>query len=227
MPRASAPRRPPPAPPRTAPKQARTSPPGAAGAARRRPPAPGPAPTLVDGVRMPPGVPRRPVAPLRPADVNPRLHSPAQIEALVAAIREYGFLVPVVVDGDGKLVAGHARLEAAARIGLREVPWIDAAHLSPAQRQAYLIADNQLGLAASWDEVTLGALVQQLQADNVELLATLGFTQEELDALVAETTAAAPETFRSYDETVETGYQCPQCGFEWSGSPKPKASAAS
>jgi ParB-like nuclease domain len=214
-------RRPAPGAARTAPKQPRPGPPEPPGAVRRRRRAPGPAPELVDGVRLPPGLPRRPVAGLRSADVNPRLHSPAQIDALVAAIREYGFLVPVVVDGDGKLVAGHARLEAAARIGLRVVPWIDAAHLSPAQRQAYLIADNQLGLAASWDEVTLGALVQQLQTDNAELLATLGFTEEELDALLADATAAAPEAFRSYDESVETSYQCPQCGFEWSGQPKP------
>lgn len=172
---------------------------------------------------MPPGVPRRLVAALRPADVNPRLHSPAQLAALQAAIREYGFLVPVVVDADGKLLAGHARLEAAAGIGLSEVPVIDATHLSAAMRQAYLIADNQLAVASTWDEATLGQLLAQLQVDNAELLATLGFTPEELEELLT-VDEPAPENFRAYDESVETSYQCPHCGFEWSGSPKPKTS---
>jgi ParB-like chromosome segregation protein Spo0J len=171
---------------------------------------------------MPPGVPRRAVASLRPADVNPRLHSPAQLAALQESIREFGFLVPIVVDRAGKVVAGHARLAAAAALGLSQVPWIDAAHLSDAMRQAYLIADNQLAIAATWDEATLGTLLAQLQRDNAELVRTLGFTPEELAELLAVGEPPGPDAFPSYDESLQTSYQCPQCGFEWSGQPKPK-----
>ena len=175
---------------------------------------------------MPVGIPRRPLTALRGTVGNPRLHAPAQLEALAASIRTFGFLAPLVVDADGAVLAGHARLAAATALGLREVPVVVEQWLTPAQRRAYLIADNQLTVASAWDEPALAAWLVELQAANAELLGTLGFAPEALAALLAsaERTAAAEReaTFPAYDGTITTAYQCPSCGFEWSGSPKPK-----
>jgi hypothetical protein len=177
---------------------------------------------LVDGVRMPVGIPRRPIRSLRETRGNPRLHAPAQLDALAQSIQQFGFLAPIVVDRRGSILAGHARLAAARQLGLRELPVVIETWLTPAQRQAYLIADNQLTVAGSWDDEALTTLLAELQA-HAELLPALGFPPEQLAELLAtaaagaaaEAGAAPGPAFPSYDDaTMETSYQCPSCGFE-------------
>src|SRR3954452_16646392 len=93
----------------------------------------------------------RPVAELLPYARNARTHSKQQIEQLVASMREFGFTNPILVDAGGGIIAGHGRVLAAQKISLREVPTIELTDLTPAQRQAYVIADTQLALNAGWD----------------------------------------------------------------------------
>ena len=95
---------------------------------------------------------RWPIERLRPRATNPRTHSDRQVVQLSASILEFGWTNPILVDADGNIIAGHARLQAAQKLQMREVPVIVLSHLSEAQRRALVIADNQLALNAGWDE---------------------------------------------------------------------------
>src|SRR5450432_295231 len=92
---------------------------------------------------------------LIPRAINPRTHSPAQVAQIAASIREFGWTNPILVGADDDVIAGHARLMAARKLGMNEVPVIVLRHLSEAQRRALVIADNQLALNAGWDEEML------------------------------------------------------------------------
>lgn len=92
----------------------------------------------------------RNVAGLIPYVNNPRLNDGA-VDAVAASIKEFGFKVPIVVDSDGVIVAGHTRLKAAKKLGLDSVPVIVADDLSPEQVKAFRLADNRVGELAEWD----------------------------------------------------------------------------
>jgi len=83
---------------------------------------------------------------LTPRATNPRTHSPEQIAQLAASIKEWGWTNPILVGSEGDIIAGHARLMAARKLKLTEVPVIVLGHLSEAQKRALVIADNQLAL---------------------------------------------------------------------------------
>src|SRR6186997_1406936 len=85
----------------------------------------------------------QPVSALIPYARNPRTHSEAQVAQIAASIREFGFTNPIVVDGERGVIAGHGRLLAARKLGMSDVPTIELGHLTPAQKQAYIIADNR------------------------------------------------------------------------------------
>ena len=89
---------------------------------------------------------------LLPYARNPRTHSPAQIAKIAASIVEFGWTQPILIDGGNGIIAGHGRLAAARKLELGEVPVIELGHLSPAQKRAYVIADNRLALDAGWDD---------------------------------------------------------------------------
>src|SRR5579872_2830091 len=92
---------------------------------------------------------RWPIERLIPRVNNPRTHSREQVANIAASIQEFGWTNPVLVDGDDGILAGHARVLAARKLKLKEVPVIVLTHLSPAQRSALVIADNQLAIAGS------------------------------------------------------------------------------
>jgi len=125
-----------------------------------------------------------PLERLVPYDRNPRTHSPEQIDQIAASMIEFGFTSPLLVDGSAGIIAGHGRLEAAQKLGLSEVPVIVLDHLSPAQRRAYLIADNRLALNAAWDDRLLVGELHALNGDGFDL-GLLGFSDAELDDLMA------------------------------------------
>lgn len=87
---------------------------------------------------------------LRPYSKNPRKNDMA-VEPVMNSIREFGFKVPIVIDGNGEIVAGHTRYKAAQKLGLTEVPCIVADDLSPEQIKAFRLADNKVAEAARWD----------------------------------------------------------------------------
>ena len=126
----------------------------------------------------------RPLGELIPYARNPRTHSDAQVAQIAASIREFGWTNPVLVDGANGIIAGHGRVLAARKLGLERVPVIELAHMSEAQKRAYVLADNQLALNAGWDE----ALLRLELADLSELgfdLGLIGFGAGELERLLA------------------------------------------
>ena len=121
---------------------------------------------------------------LTPYVRNARTHSAEQVAQIAASIREFGWTNPILVDGTHGVIAGHGRLLAARKLGLTDVPVIELAHLSETQRRAYVIADNRLAEAASWDDDLLRVELADLRDDGFDLALT-GFDAAELDTLLA------------------------------------------
>jgi ParB-like chromosome segregation protein Spo0J len=115
---------------------------------------------------------------------NSRTHTEAQIAKIMAAITEFGFINPVIVAEDGTIIAGHARVQAATRLGLDSVPCILATHLNEAQRRAYVIADNRLSEDAGWDDAVLRQELHYLNNAGFDLHLT-GMDDEALRKLVS------------------------------------------
>lgn len=127
---------------------------------------------------------RRPWASLKPDPKNARQHSARQLEMLRKAIEEFGFAVPILIDEEGNILAGHARHTAAGQLGMPEVPVICLSHLTPAQRRAFMIADNRLAELAKWDFEVLGLEFLDLSKLDFDLELT-GFTTAEIDIHIA------------------------------------------
>ena len=124
-----------------------------------------------------------PVADLIPYARNSRTHSEAQVAKIAASIREFGFLNPIITDGQDGIIAGHGRVLAAQNLGLQTLPVIEAGHLTEAQRRAYIIADNRLALDAGWDNDLLKIELQDLDADGFDLALT-GFEIGEIEGFL-------------------------------------------
>ena len=143
-------------------------------------------------------VERWPLDRLIPHARNARTHSETQIAQIAGSIAEFGFVNPVLVGDDGVLVAGHGRVLAARKLGLHEAPVIVLAHLTPTQRRALMIADNQIALNAGWNEELLSAELASLKEESFDL-ELLGFDDADLDRLLAtpleevQSADAAPE----------------------------------
>lgn len=120
-----------------------------------------------------------PLEKLIPFARNARTHSPAQVAEIAGSIRTFGFANPILVGGEGDVIAGHGRLAAARQLGLIEVPVIVLANLSELQRRQLVLADNRIALNAGWDPDMLKlelADLKELGAD----LSLLGFDAKEL-----------------------------------------------
>jgi DNA modification methylase len=121
----------------------------------------------------------RAAADLIPYARNSRIHSESQIAQIAASIEEFGWTNPILIDERGEIIAGHGRLLAAEKLGIDQIPCIELAGLSAAQRKALVIADNKLALNAGWDEELLSLELADLSAGGFEI-ALLGFDEHEL-----------------------------------------------
>jgi site-specific DNA-methyltransferase (adenine-specific) len=138
---------------------------------------------------------------LIPYALNSRTHSDEQVAQLAASIREFGFTNPVLVDEENNLIAGHGRVMAARKLGLKEVPAVIVTGLDDRKRRALIIADNKLALNAGWDEQALRVELEDLAADFGGLM---GFSEDELAALLAEA-AETEEGLTDEDAVPEAG----------------------
>lgn len=111
---------------------------------------------------------------------NSRTHTEEQIAKVMASIKEFGFINPILITDEYVITAGHCRLIAAQRLGFDKVPCIKENYLTPAQRKAYVIADNRLALDAGWDEELLKIELEDLQASDFDISLT-GFDEKELN----------------------------------------------
>jgi DNA modification methylase len=125
---------------------------------------------------------RLPLGALKLDPRNPRHHSDRQIRQIARSIKAFGFNVPILIDQNGKVVAGHGRLRAAERLDLKEVPTIMLEHLTEAQAKAFMIADNRLSETSEWDEQLLAESLRGLCDLELDFsIEATGFEMGEID----------------------------------------------
>ncbi len=155
----------------------------------------------------------RKVEDLIPYARNARTHSEEQVTRLASSIKEFGFTNPILLDGENGVIAGHGRLLASKKLGLKEVPCIELAGLTKTQKQAYILADNKLALDAGWDLDTLKIELDDLKIKGVEL-GNLGFDTESIDDIFGkddEVAVGTDDTYTAMADTVTydpTGKRC-------------------
>jgi len=132
-----------------------------------------------------------PIERCSPAARNPRTHSAVQVAQIAASIREWGWTIPLLVDEKGVLIAGHGRLLAAKKLGLKKVPVMVAAGWTEKQKRAYLLADNKLALNAGWDSELLKVELADLRELGADI-SIIGFADDELREILG-AGADAPE----------------------------------
>ncbi len=132
----------------------------------------------------------RPIESLTAYARNARTHSDEQVAQIAASIREFGFNNPVLVDGQRGVIAGHARILAARKLAMAEVPVIELAHLTDTQRRAFILAENKLAERAGWDAELLALELEDLKLAEFDLSLT-GFDAAEIDALLIDDQAAS------------------------------------
>jgi DNA modification methylase len=126
------------------------------------------------------------ISQLKPDPANPRRHSKKQIGQIAASIEAFGFNVPILIDREGKVIAGHGRLAACRALGWSEVPTLCLDHLTPAQARAFMIADNRLTEISTWDDRLLAEQLKELSLSGLDFdLEITGFEVAEIDLRIA------------------------------------------
>lgn len=156
----------------------------------------------------------RAIAGLVPYARNSRTHSPEQVDQIAAAMLEWGWTNPVLVDEQDMIIAGHGRILAAHKLGITDAPLMVARGWTDAQKHAYVIADNKLALNAGWDTGRLLSEVKSLEHMKFDLSLT-GFSLAEINSFVA-----VPEFVPAKEDSIDrldkkTSVKCPSCGHEF------------
>lgn len=153
------------------------------------------------------------IADLKPYPKNARTHSPKQIRQIAKSIKSFGFTNPVLVDKDNCILAGHGRVEAAKLAGLTEVPAVVISHLTPAQKKAYILADNRLAELSGWNKDILKIELEELQRIDCDFDLTLtGFEAPEIDVLLSPITPATEENADFLEKSIPS---CVKSGDLW------------
>jgi hypothetical protein len=121
---------------------------------------------------------------LHAAPNNARTHSKKQLKQLARSIERFGFVNPVLISDDFEIIAGHGRVEAAKRLGFRQIPTVHLSNLRPTDRRAYVIADNRLAELAGWDRALLAIELQGLLDLQFDDIALTGFSLGEVDLML-------------------------------------------
>lgn len=144
---------------------------------------------------------------------NPRHHSKRQIEKISKSIATFGFLIPVLIDRQGNIIAGHARVQAAELLELNEIPTISVDHLTQTQVKAFMIADNRLSELSVWNEELLSGLLKELSVA-VDLdfdLQDIGFTHNEIELRIESLDSDAACRPDPDDQLTDTAGEPPVC----------------
>jgi hypothetical protein len=150
-------------------------------------------------------VERRPIGTLLPFERNARTHTDAQVAQIAASIKRFGFTNPVLIDDDGTILAGHARVMAARLLDFIDVPVMVATGWTDAERRAYVIADNKLAMNAGWADDILAIELSELKALDFDLNLT-GFSFLDLENLFG---VEAEDPFRSGDINYTRNIEAP------------------
>ncbi len=144
------------------------------------------------------------IANLKPFSNNNRVHTAKSTAKLKASVAQFGFVTPILVDGNGMIIAGHGRFEAAKALGLKSVPTVVVDHLSDAEVRALRIADNKLAELSDWNETALQIELTELMDLSLSGVLDLdlgitGFEMPEIDIIIGAVGEDAPHSA----ETVE------------------------
>jgi site-specific DNA-methyltransferase (adenine-specific) len=145
---------------------------------------------------------------IKPYENNPR-HNDNAVDAVANSIREFGFKVPLVVDSEGVIVAGHTRYKAAQKLGLQTVPCLVADDLNKEQINAFRLADNKVGELATWDLDKLEAELASISDIDMSVYAF------DMDEEVTQTIRGSEEVSLEDFEDDKFSCTCPQCGFKF------------
>jgi DNA modification methylase len=164
----------------------------------------------------------RKIAFLRPCDLrlnprNARVHPPRQIDQIARSIERFGFNTPVLVDRQNNLLAGEGRVKAARQLGLERIPALRIEHLTPAEKRAFVLADNKLAEGSGWSRDILTLELQELANLDFNLELT-GFNPGEIEALLAGQDPAEEEADEICPE-YESSHAVTQLGDRWSAGP--------
>ena len=145
------------------------------------------------------------ISQLHEYDNNPRNNDSA-VDAVAESIREFGFKVPIVIDGDNVIVCGHTRVKAAQKLGMETVPCIIADDLTPEQIKAFRLADNKTGELAGWDFAKLEEELAALDGFDMSVFSFVQNEDVDIDSFF--------EDAGEKKEKEPKRIQCPHCG-EW------------
>lgn len=152
---------------------------------------------------------------IRPYNNNPRLNDKA-VDAVAASIKEFGFRVPILVDKSGVIIAGHTRLKAAEKLGLKKVPCIVADKLSEAEARQLRIVDNKTQELAKWDFAELADELEGIKNIDMDAFGFAAFDED--DAEPGQVTSSLDEgeevDLDDFDDK-RFAHQCPECGYMW------------
>jgi DNA modification methylase len=160
----------------------------------------------------------QPITELKPNPRNPRIHKDRQIKQIARSIERFGFVAPILVDRDNRIIAGHGRLLAAQKLGLTEVPTICVDHLSEAEITALMIADNKLTENSEWSEPLLAESLRDLSILELDFsLEITGFTMAEIDLKIEGLEAISDPAPDAADDisTIQTGPAVSKLGDVW------------
>jgi len=136
----------------------------------------------------------RSVSSLQPDPENARLHSEKQIAKIAKSIAAFGYNVPILIDKESRVLAGHGRLAACKLLGWKEVPTITLDHLTPEQARAFMIADNRLSDTSTWDDTLLATQLKFLSEADINFdVDAIGFEMAEIDLRIQRLNTAADE----------------------------------
>ncbi len=142
------------------------------------------------------------VSKLVPYVNNARTHNAQQITKLRSSLREFGFINPVIIDREYNVIAGHGRILAAKEEGIEDVPCVFVDYLTPAQKKAYILADNRMAMDAGWDEELLRVEIEALQAESFDVGLT-GFDEKDIAELFAGEDGDAQDDDFDVDEELQ------------------------
>lgn len=141
---------------------------------------------------------------LKPDPSNPRRHSKKQVRQITDSIRIFGFNVPILIDREDRVIAGHGRLLAASELGMAQVPTLCLEHLSQSQARAFMIADNRLTEIATWDDRLLAEQLKDLSLQGLDFsLEIIGFEMGEIDLMIDSLDKTPPESDDPIDAAPE------------------------
>ena len=163
-------------------------------------------------IKINPNLKQIPIDHLVPYAKNPRKITKA-IPLVAESIKSFGFNVPITINNmiDKIIVSGHTRYEAAKKLGMEHVPYIELNHLSDLDIRKYRLADNRVADESEWDKNLLRTELAELELNSkldAEWFNNIGFSQEEIAKALA-------GTMQDNEETISKKNECPKCGHTW------------